>query len=388
MKTYCALAILAVLVGAQAQNSDDPPCSKQMELQMRCELNTQTSPEAQMLKDRVKQTMKTCAPDYPQECHAQMEAAHECKISIAKSIDTDPLFKESKSKSQPAVDACFEKYPADIKKAFMAIFMSDEAKHGHGPKGGWNKHHKKHHNDTSTSGEQSGESGQDASGDVSGESSSSNETSAERKHGGGGGHHGGGGRHGGGGGRHGGGGGGGGGGRHGGGGKHGKGCHGKGRGGRGGRGGHGGHHGPRNLTSGESGSSSNETSSGEWGHKGGQSGESGEKANDRCQKTPEQHQCMKDELQKLTKDSALVDVINTLMHQKQKCKQVVTWSCTAKFSKRQKCVFKATKPCRQVFMEKMKTCLQEKGFTLPPFMLKEHGASMFTTPMPDIPQEQ
>jgi len=96
-------------------------------------------------------------------------------------------------------------------------------------------------------------------------------------------------------------------------------------------------------------------------------------------------------MKKLAKDSAFVDVINTLVHQKQKCKQIITWSCSAKCPRKKKCIFKATKPCRQAFMEKMKTCLQDKGFTLPPFMMRHHGedqtTAMFTTPIPeDQPQ--
>jgi len=200
----------------------------------------------------------------------------------------------------------------------------------------------------------------------------SNETSAERKHHGGGGrHHGGGGKHHGGGGKH-----------HGGGGKShgGRGGHGHhGRGGHGGHGHHGGHHGPRNFTEdGLSSSESNETSS---------SAASGEMSEERsqCRKTEEQEQCIKTEMQKLGKDQAIVDVINTLVHQKQKCKQIISWSCSAKCPKQKKCIFKATKPCRQAFMERMKSCLQEKGFTLPPFMIKEHS-SMFTTPVPDVEQ--
>jgi len=120
-------------------------------------------------------------------------------------------------------------------------------------------------------------------------------------------------------------------------------------------------------------------------HSGGRSGGvSGEK-DDKCRKTPEQHKCIKDEMEKLAKDSAFVDVMNTLYRQKKKCKQIVTWSCTAKCPKKQKCIFKATKPCRQAFMQRMGTCLQEKGFTLPPFMKHGDMTSAFTTPLP-IPE--
>jgi len=334
MKSYCALAILAVLFGANAQSSDDPPCSKQMELEHRCMLNVETSPEAQMIKDRMKQTMKTCAPDYPQECHAEFEAGHECATSIAKNADSDPLFKESKAQSGPAVDACFVQYPVDIKEGIMEIFMMGKPMHKGGHHGG---HHKIHHNETESgeSGEKhSGESGEKHSGE-SGESNS-NETMSGEKHHGGGGKHGGGHKH----------------------------C----------RGGRHGHHGHKNMTSGES--NSNETS--------GERGQSGERA--MCRKTPEQHQCMKDEMKKLAKDAAFVDVINTLIHQKQKCKQIKTWSCTAKCSKKEKCIMKATKPCREAFMQRMKTCLAEKGFTLPPRMLHDH--TQFTTPIPDIDVQQ
>jgi len=110
---------------------------------------------------------------------------------------------------------------------------------------------------------------------------------------------------------------------------------------------------------------------------------SGERS--KCRKTAEQKQCIKSEMKKLGQDHAVVDVINTLVHQKQKCKQIISWSCTAKCGKQKKCIFKATKPCRQAFMEKMSSCLQEKGFTLPPFMIRHH-ASMATTPIPDIEQ--
>lgn len=363
-------------------------------------LNVETSPEAQMIKDRMKQAFKTCAPDYPQECHAQFEAANECKTSIAKDADNDPLLKESKAKSQPAIDECFEKFPVDVKKGVMEIFMMG-GKPG-GPKFHKKWHHNKHRNDSSSAVSSEATSGEatSSSAEVDDDSSSaSNETSAERKHRGGGGrHHGGGGKHHGGGGKHHGGGGR----HHGGGGKHhgGRGGHGgHGRGGHGRHGHHGGHHGPRNFTLDSSSSSeSNETSSSaasgeamqkggksssgsaEWKGKGGMSGE-----RSKCRKTKEQKQCIKSEMQKLGKDQAFVDVINTLVHQKQKCKQVISWSCTAKCPKQKKCVFKATKPCRQAFMERMKSCLQEKGFTLPPFMIKEHS-SMFTTPVPDVEQ--
>jgi len=314
-------------------------------------LNVETSPEAQMLKDRMKAAKKLCVADMPAECHAQAEAGCECATSIAKSADSDPIFQESKSKSQPAIDACFDKYPVDIKKGMMEIFMMGKPMHKGGHKK-WN-HHKKHHNDTSSSALASGENNSGESGEASASSeSNSNETSAERHRGGGGKHHGGGGKH------------------HGGGGKH-----------HGGRGHHcrpHRHHGPKNFTSGES--NSNETSS----ESGGKSGESGERS--QCRKTEEQKQCIKDEMKKLAKDAAFVDVINTLIHQKQKCKQIVTWSCSAKCPKKRKCVWKASKPCRQAFMEKMKTCLADKGFTLPPFMLKEH-TQMFTTAIPDIPPQ-
>jgi len=103
-----------------------------------------------------------------------------------------------------------------------------------------------------------------------------------------------------------------------------------------------------------------------------------------CRKTKEQHKCMKEEMQKLAKDAAFVDVINTLIHQKQKCKQIITWSCSPKCEKKRKCIFQATKPCREAFMNKMKTCLAAKGFTLPPHMMKEHNHMMFTTPVPDV----
>jgi hypothetical protein len=368
MISYCALAILAVLLGANAQG--DPSCSKQMELEHRCMMNVETSPEAQMIKDRMKQAKKTCVPDYPQECHAQFEAGHECAMSIAKNADSDPTFQASKSQSQPAIDACFDKYPVDIKKGVMEIFMMGKPGMHKGGHKKWN-HHKKHHNDTSSSASASDEKHSGEAGSASSSESNSNETSAERHHGGGGKHHGGGG-HGGGGKHHGGGGG------HGGRGHH---CrphrHGK----------HGGH-GPRNFTSGES--NSNETSSSASRESGGKSGgrsggRSGEKSGEKpqCRKTEEQKQCIKDEMKKLAKDAAFVDVINTLIHQKQKCKQTVTWSCSAKCPKKRKCIWKASKPCREAFMGKMKTCLADKGFTLPPFMLREH-TDMFTTPSPDV----
>lgn len=333
MISYCALAILAVLLGANAQ-SGDPPCSKQMELEHRCMLNIETSPEAQMIKDRMKQVKKTCVPDYPEECHAQFEAGHECAIEVAKSADTDATFQAAKSQSQPAVDACFDKYPVDIKKGLMEIFMMGKPQMHHG---GYKKHHgghKKHHNQTSSEGasgeKHSSESGEKHSGE-SGEQqasfeSSSNETSASGE-------------------------------RH-----------------RGGK-----HH--RCRAHRHHGHSSNETSGSQ--ERGGKSGEHQDKP--QCRKTKEQKQCMKDEMTKLAKDSAFVDVINTLIHQKQKCKQIITWSCSPKCHKKQKCIFQATKPCRQAFMDKMKTCLAAKGFTLPPFMLKEH-TQMFTTPMPDVTQ--
>lgn len=350
MISYCALAILAVLLGANAQ-SGDPSCSKQMELEHRCMLNIETSPEAQMIKDRMKQVKKTCVPDYPEECHAEFEAAHECGVEIAKSVDTDPTFQASKSQSQPAVDACFEKYPVDIKKGIMEIFMMGKPQMHHGKHGHKMHHHKRHHNQTSSgesgasgeSGEnQSGESGEKKHSSESGEKkhsaesgqassfeSSSNETSGERRHHGSGKHHGGKRHH----------------------------CRAH-------------RHHRRNNTSSES----NETS-----------GERRHQEKPQCRKTKEQRQCMKEEMKKLAKDSAFVDVINTLIHQKQKCKQIITWSCSPKCEKKRKCIFQATKPCREAFMDKMKTCLAAKGFTLPPHMMKEHHHNMmFTTPIPDV----
>jgi len=344
MISYCALAILAVLLGADAQ-SGDPPCSKQMELEHRCILNIETSPEAQMIKDRMKQVKKTCMPDFPEECHAQFEAGHECAVEIAKSADTDPTFQASKSQSQPAVDACFDKYPVNIKEGIMEIFMMGKPPMHHRKHGHKMHHHKRHHNQTS-SGESGSESGENKSGESgekhssesgerkhSGESqqasfeSSSNETSAsgERHHGNK--HHGGKRHH----------------------------CRAH-------------RHHKRNNASSES----NETS--------------GERHQEKpqCRKTKEQHKCMKEEMQKLAKDAAFVDVINTLIHQKQKCKQIITWSCSPKCEKKRKCIFQATKPCREAFMNKMKTCLAAKGFTLPPHMMKEHNHMMFTTPVPDV----
>jgi len=104
--------------------------------------------------------------------------------------------------------------------------------------------------------------------------------------------------------------------------------------------------------------------------------------NPQCRKTKEQKQCVKEELKKLSKDDAFVDVMNTLMRQKKKCKQIIDWSCTAKCPKKQKCIFKATKPCRQAFMTRMQSCMQQKGFTLPPFMMRGDHTASFSTPMP------
>jgi len=104
--------------------------------------------------------------------------------------------------------------------------------------------------------------------------------------------------------------------------------------------------------------------------------------NPQCRKTKEQKECIKGELKKLAKDSGFIDVMNTLMRQKKKCKQIVDWSCSAKCPKKQKCIFKATKPCRQAFMTRMKTCMEQKGFTLPPFMMRGDHTGSFTTPLP------
>jgi hypothetical protein len=381
---------LLVLALAAAVYAQDQPCSKQMELEKRCMLTIETSPEATMIRDRKKQVMKTCVPDMPQECHAQWEAAHDCAIQISKNADSDELFTESKSKSQPAVDQCFEKYPPNVKEGFEEIFMMGK------PPPPKFHHWRRHHRNETESGESGNASGE--SGESSGESSS-NETdssSFERRHGGGGRggggrHHGGGGR--GGGGRH----------HHGGGGRggHGRHCHGGGRhhggrGGRGGRGGHGGHgrhhHGPRNFTSSEnssseSGSTSSESGGVSGGRSGGKSGgRSFEKKGipEQCRKTPEQWKCIKDEFKKLGDDKSVITIMNTLIRQKKKCKQIVDWSCSASCPKRRHCVFKATRPCRQAFMTRMKTCMQDKGFTLPPFM---QGHDAFTTPTPVVQQD-
>jgi hypothetical protein len=344
-------------------NADTQPCSRQIEEEMKCMLTVTTSPEAKQLKDRMKQAFKTCAPNIPEDCHAQKEAMHECGTEIFKSVDSDPEFQESKKVSGPAVDQCFVTNPPSVKKAFEDLFMAH-----HGPKHG--KFHKRRHqkwghkkNNTSSSAEKSGETSGEVSSslemDKGNNTSSSSSGSAERKH-----HRG----------------------------RHQK-CRHNRR--------HGRHHGPRNATSSsssESNSRENNTSSsgsnskGKGGSnskgKGGSSSKqrsSGERRHEKpaqCRKTKEQMKCVRDEMKKLGSDATLVDTINTLMNQKRKCKQLVTWSCTAKCSKRQKCVFKATKPCRQVFMKKLGTCLQKKGFTLPPFMLKKAHLDILTTPLP------
>jgi hypothetical protein len=350
MVPYCALAILALLVGI---NADTQPCSRQIEAEMQCMLTVVTSTEAQTLKDRVKQVVKTCAPSIPDECHAQKDAMMQCGTEIMKSADSDPQFQESKKISQPAVDQCFVQNPPDVKKAFEEIFMNHMGpKHGkHGHKRGSHGH--KRHNSTSSE-SSGGSSGEQSSGESSGEFGKGNSTSAsgsrERRH-------------------------------------H-RGCR------------HGRPHGQKNATSASGsksqsrerntsgkGSSSKGSSSKGKSSKGKSSG--GKQHHEippQCRKTKEQKKCIKEGIRALGNDTVLVDTINTLVNQKRKCKQLVTWSCTAKCSKRQKCIFKATKTCRQVFMQKFETCLKQKGFTLPPFMLKKAHEEMLTTPLPGVTQ--
>jgi len=96
---------------------------------------------------------------------------------------------------------------------------------------------------------------------------------------------------------------------------------------------------------------------------------------------------MKEEMKKLASDSSFVDALNSVLHQKKKCKQIIDWSCTAqKDHKKEKCIFKAIKPCMKVFMQKLETCLEGKGFSLPPFMRKHNGtvSDLLTTPIPDV----
>jgi len=420
MISYGALAIAALLV---CVNAETEPCSKQMESEMKCILSVVTTPEAQKLKDRVKSIMQTCAPTIPESCHAEMEAAHECTTTIFKNADTDVDFQASKKLSEPAVDQCFVTNPPDVKKAFMELF----APHFGPKKGGSHGHgHKKHRNATSSSEEKtSGEKLSSKSGE-----SKSNETAAsgssEQKHRGGKRH---GGRSSSSGGRSG----------------RGRPCRpvrhhghknatasssaqsksssrenntssigssskGKTSGGKSSASGakssgdskgkkssgNSASSGAKKTSGGKSATSGGKSNSGgksssqeKHGKRGGKSGGGSKERghHDRhqrpeCRKTKEQMKCVKHELKKLVNDSALVDSINTLVNQKKKCKQLVTWSCTVgKCPKKEKCVMKATKPCRTVFMQKLKTCLAAKGFTLPPFMLKDH-TKMLTTPLP------
>jgi len=355
MVSRCIVAFLAVLAVVYA---DDQPCSKQIEAELQCMITLKTGAEAKKLKDAVKQIHKTCVPDMPESCHAEMEAVHECTTDLAKNIDSNANLKDKKKEAESAVDECYTKHPPNVFKAFEEIFMPKHHMGGHFGKFRKFRHHKKHHggkgNDTMSSSEQSSSeqsSGEKKSGESSSaEGSSSNETfSGERKH------HGGKGGH------------------------RGRGCrHGRRHGGWGGK----------NATSASgSASSSKENNTSSEG--------SGEKKHHKkhhekpeCKKTKEQKKCVFHEFKKLGNDTALVETINTIVNQKRKCKQLVTWSCGDKSPFREFCLFKKTKSFRQAFVQELESCVEKKGFTLPPFMLRTGGdASKIleaTSPLPPV----